>query len=31
MRDKLTEGQIDDLLDYIDTSNPNIWKGVTNE
>lgn len=26
MRDKLTEGQIDDLLDYIDTSNPNIWK-----
>ena len=23
---KLTEAQVDDLLDYIDTSNPNYWK-----
>ncbi len=26
MSTKLTEEQIDDLLDYIDTSNPNYWK-----
>ena len=26
MSSRLTEDQIDDLLDYIDTSNPNYWK-----
>lgn len=26
MSSKLTEGQVDDLLDYIDTYNPNYWK-----
>lgn len=26
MNDRLTEEQVDDLLDYIGTSNPNYWK-----
>lgn len=26
MSTRLTEEQVDDLLDYIDTSNPNFWK-----
>ena len=26
MSSRLTEAQVDDLLDYIDTSNPNYWK-----
>lgn len=26
MSNRLTESQIDDLLDYIDTGNPNFWK-----
>lgn len=28
---RMTKEQIEDLLDYIDTYNPNFWKGVTNE
>ena len=31
MSSRLTESQVDDLLDYIDTYNPNYWKGDTNE
>lgn len=31
MGTRLTEEQVDDLLDYIDTNNPNYWKGDTNE
>ena len=26
MSNKLNEAQVDDLLDYIDTYNPNYWK-----
>lgn len=28
MSSRLNESQVDDLLDYIDTHNPNYWKGV---